>query len=93
MRYIRDETGWGNPLKPECEIEELTVMEMKELHDGSISASFEYLFNEDGLSKNDRSHILVGSVLIGPYGRLIEKQLKETHRGVAAKRDFQPTFF
>jgi len=67
-------------------------MEMKELHDGSISASFEYLFNEDGLSKNDKSHIIVGSVLIGPYGSLIEKQMKESHRGVAATRDFKPNY-
>ncbi len=67
-------------------------MEMKELHDGSISASFEYLFNEDGLSKNDKSHIIVGSVLIGPYGSLIEKQMKETHRGVAATRDLRVTY-
>ncbi len=67
-------------------------MEMKELHDGSISASFEYLFNEDGLSKNDRTHLIVGSVLISPYGRLIEKQLKETHRGVSATRDFRRSY-
>lgn len=67
-------------------------MEMKELHDGSISASFEYLFNEDGLSKNDRSHLIVGSVLISPYGHLIEKQLKETHRGVSATRDFRASY-
>ncbi len=67
-------------------------MEMKELHDGSISASFEFLFNEDGLSKNDKSHIIVGSALISPYGRLIEKQMKETHRGVSATRDFKPNY-
>jgi len=67
-------------------------MELKELHDGSVSASFEYLFNEDGLSKNDKSHIIVGSVLISPFGRLIEKQMKETHRGVAATRDFKPVY-
>ena len=68
-------------------------MEMKELHDGTLSASIEYLFNEDGLSKNDKSHIIVGSALISPYGRLIEKQLKETHRGVSATREFRTKYF
>lgn len=90
LDFIHEETGWGRNLRPDIEIEELTIMEIKEFHDGSCNVSFEYMFNEDGFSKNDRSHILVGSVLIGPYGRLVEKQLKETHRGVAAKREFQP---
>ncbi|HUU89346.1 MAG TPA: hypothetical protein VMX17_16550 [Candidatus Glassbacteria bacterium] len=90
LKYIHDETGWANPLRPDFEIEELTIMEIIEQHDGSCTVSFEYMFNEDGLSKNDRSHILVGSVLIGPFGRLIQKQLKATHKGVAAKLSYTP---
>ena len=65
-------------------------MEMKEANDGSCSVSFEYLYNEDGFSRSDKSHILVGSVIIGPTGKLIEKQLKETHRGISCEKSFQP---
>ena len=64
-------------------------MEIKEFSDGSCKVDFEYLFNEDGFAKNDRSHILVGNVLIGPTLKIIEKQLKETHRGVAATEVFR----
>jgi len=47
------------------------------------------MFNEDGFAKNDRTHILVGNVVISPTGKLLQKQLKETHRGVAAERVFK----
>ena len=66
-------------------------MEMVEDRDGTRSVSFEYMFNEDGFSKNDKTHILMGSVTIGPTGKLLQKQLKETHRGVAAERNYQTT--
>ncbi len=65
-------------------------MEMIEERDSTRSVSFEYMFNEDGFSKNDRTHILVGSVTISPTGKLLQKQLKETHTGVAAERKYQP---
>lgn len=65
-------------------------MEMVEDRDGTRSISFEYMFNEDGFSKNDKSHILVGSATIGPTGKLLQKQLKESHCGVAAERKYQP---
>ena len=90
LDFIHQETGWGNPLRPHIEIEELTIMEMKEGNDGSCSVSFEYLFNEDGFSRSDKSHILVGSVMISPTGKLIEKQLKETHRGISCGKVFEP---
>ena len=90
LGFIQQETGWGDPLKPHIEIEELTIMEMKEGNDGSCSVSFEYMFNEDGFSRTDKTHILVGSVMIGPTGKLIEKQLKETHRGISCNKVFEP---
>ena len=31
-----------------------------------------------------------GSATIGPTGKLLQKQLKETHCGVAAERKYQP---
>ncbi|MFW9922633.1 MAG: hypothetical protein ACFFDW_05000 [Candidatus Thorarchaeota archaeon] len=93
MDFIHDETGFGDPLRADMEIEELTIMEIKEEHDGSCAVSFEYMFNEDGFSKNDRTHIFVGSVLISPYGRLLQQQLKETHRGVSATRKARSKLF
>ncbi len=89
LSFIHLETGWGNPLQPHYELEELTIMSLVEERDGSRNVSFEYLFNEDGFSKNDKSHILVGNVIIGPTGKFVHKQLKETHRGVAAQRSFK----
>jgi hypothetical protein len=90
LDYIHEETGWGLPLQPHYELEELTIMEMVEERDGTRSVSFEYLFNEDGFSKNDKTHILMGSATIGPTGKLLQIQLKETHSGVAAERKYQP---
>ena len=65
-------------------------MEMVEERDGTRSVTFEYTFNEDGFSKNDKTHILVGNVTISPTGKLLQKQLKETHIGVAAERKYEP---
>jgi hypothetical protein len=48
------------------------------------------LFNEDGFSKNDKTHILVGNIVISPTGKVLSTQLKETHRGVAATRSYEP---
>ncbi|NHJ86281.1 MAG: hypothetical protein FK734_12530 [Asgard group archaeon] len=90
LDFIHLETGWGNPLHPHYELEELTIMEMMEERDGTRSVSFEYMFNEDGFSKNDKTHILVGSLIIGPTGKILQKQLKETHRGVAAEKRYIP---
>ncbi|MGC9781360.1 MAG: hypothetical protein HZR80_19115 [Candidatus Heimdallarchaeota archaeon] len=64
-------------------------MEMIEDRDGTRTVSFEYMFNEDGFSKNDKTHILVGSAAIGPTGKLLQKQLKETHCGVAAEKKYK----
>ena len=89
LSYIHEETGWGNPLQSHYELEELTIMALVEERDGSRNVSFEYLFNEDGFSKNDKSHILVGNVIISPTGKLVYRQLKETHRGVAAQKLFK----
>ena len=90
LEYIHEETGWGQPLQPHYELEELTIMEMVEERDGTRSVTFEYTFNEDGFTKNDKTHILVGNVTIGPTGKLLQKQLKETHSGVAAERTYEP---
>lgn len=46
------------------------------------------MFNEDGFSKNDKTHILVGNIVISPTSKILNIQLKETHRGVAATRSY-----
>ena len=92
MDYIHEATTWGFPLRADIEIEELTILDIKELNDGSCNVNFEYLYNEDGFSKNDCTHILSGEVLINPHGIIIQKYLKETHRGVAAKKEFNLRF-
>jgi hypothetical protein len=49
------------------------------------------MYNEDGFSKNDKTHILVGNVVISPTNKLLSTQLKETHRGVAATKIYEPS--
>jgi hypothetical protein len=90
LAFIHTETGWANPLDPRCEFEELTIMEIIEENDDSCVVSFEYLFDEDGFSQYDKTHLLVGSVKINPNGQIIHKQLKETHTGEAAELLYQP---
>ncbi|NHJ46998.1 MAG: hypothetical protein FK733_04340 [Asgard group archaeon] len=89
LDYIHEETGFANPLHPHYEIEELTILELRTERDGTQYVSFEYMFNEDGFSKNDKTHILVGNVVISPTGKILNTQLKETHRGVAATRVYE----
>ena len=50
------------------------------------------MFNEDGFAKNDRSHILVGTIIIGPTNKVLEKKLKETHCGVSAIMKYEPKY-
>ena len=64
-------------------------MEISTDRDGSQEVSFEYMYNEDGFSRNDKSHILVGNILISPTGVIIKNYLKETHRGAAAQKRFK----
>ena len=93
LDFIHEETGFGNPLQPHYEIEELTILELREERDGTRYVAFEYMFNEDGFSKNDKTHILVGNIVISPTGKILSTQLKETHRGVAATRSYEPKTF
>jgi len=80
------ETGWGNPLRPHCEIENLYLRETKELPEGPLQVEFQYNFDEDGWSQYDKTHVLKGMVIIDAEGKLIESTLKEIHTGIAANR-------
>lgn len=88
LDYIYSETGLGKTPREQCEVEELTVMHIKDLGDGSSEVSFEYMFNEDKFSLVDKSHLFVGQVVINRSGQLLEKQLEETYTGSGCQRKF-----
>ena len=54
LDFLHSETGWGNPLRPHCEFEELTLGEIERLLDDRIKVAFRYLFDEDGFSQYDK---------------------------------------
>ncbi|MFX0139053.1 MAG: hypothetical protein ACFFDN_35760 [Candidatus Hodarchaeota archaeon] len=82
LEFIHSETGWGAPLRPYCEFEELHIKEIKEKDDGSYVVAFKYHFDEDGFSQYDKTHILEGKGRMDPNGELLEWSLEETHTGV-----------
>jgi hypothetical protein len=90
LEFLHEETGWGNPLKPHCEFEELNIQEMKEKPDGSYIINFKYNFDEDGFSQYDKTHLLKGLVEISSSGALIKKTLEQVHAGVATNRKYKP---
>jgi len=81
--FIHSETGWGNPLRPYCEFEELTLGDIEQLLDDKIKVTFRYLFDEDGFSQYDMTHVLDGEVTIEVTGEITDFVLKEIHTGVA----------
>ena len=84
LEFVHTETGWGNPLRPHCEVEVLYLRETKELPVGNLKVEFQYNFDEDGWSQYDKTHVLKGMVIIDAEGKLIESTLKEIHTGIAA---------
>ncbi len=84
LNFVHTETGWGNPLRPHCEIENLYLRETTELPEGNLKVEFQYNFDEDGWSQYDKTHVLMGMVIIDAGGKLCESTLKETHTGIAA---------
>ncbi|MHA2296487.1 MAG: hypothetical protein ACXAEU_00760 [Candidatus Hodarchaeales archaeon] len=90
IEFIHSTTGWGNPLRPHCELEDLVLKEIKKSPNGNFSVEFEYRFDEDSFSQYDKTHVLEGRVTIDTGGRIIEKALEETHRGVAAIKEHEP---
>ncbi len=84
LDFLHSETGWGNPLRPNCEFEELTLGEIERLLDDKIRVTFRYHFDEDGFSQYDKTHVLDGDVIIDVSGEISEFELKEIHTGVAS---------
>ncbi len=83
LDFLHSETGWGNPLRPNCEFEDLTLGEIERLHDDKIRIMFRYLFDEDGFSQYDKTHVLDGEVTIEVSGEINVFVLKEIHTGIA----------
>lgn len=79
--FIHSETGWGNPLKPQCEFADLFLDKIERLPEDKVKVTFRYFFDEDGFSQYDRQHILEGFVVIDTTGAIIESTLEETHTG------------
>ena len=87
LNFIHSETGWGNPLRPGCEFEDLFLNEIERLPDGRIRVVFRYVFDEDGFSQYDKGHVLEGMVLIDKAGGILESTLEETYTGPATVYD------
>lgn len=87
LDFIHTETGWGNPLRPHCEFEDLKLREIERLPDDQIRVKFRYHFDEDGFSQYDKTHVLDGRLVVGTTGRILESTLEETHTGPATNFD------
>lgn len=87
LDFIHSETGWGTPLRPLCEFEDLFLDAAKTISDGKIKVTFRYHFNEDGFSQYDKTHILEGAVVISTSGAVLDFTLEETYTGPATTND------
>jgi hypothetical protein len=79
--FIHSETGWGNPLKPQCEFGSLWLDKIEKIPEDKVKVTFRYFFDEDGFSQYDKHHILEGFVVIDTTGAIIESSLEETYTG------------
>ena len=88
LELIHSKTGWGNPLRSHCEIEDLYIQTIQEFPDGKQIATFRYIFDEDGFSQYDKTHVFDGSLTIAS-GNFIKIEMEEVHAGVAAIRRYK----
>ncbi len=89
MELIHSKTGWGDPLRPHCEIEDLYIRNIQEGSDGKQIVNFRYIFDEDGFSQYDKTHVFDGSLTI-ESGNLFKLEMEEVHAGVATNRRYKP---
>ena len=83
LDYIHTETGWGNPLQPGCEFEDLKIVKINELSRDVKEVIVEYWFDEDGFSQYDKTHELKGRFEVSSDGEIIKAELEETFTGPA----------
>ncbi len=87
LDFIHSETGWGDPLRPYCEFEDLFLDEPESLEDNGTRVTFRYTFDEDGFSQYPKSHHLEGMIAIDVTGKIVESTLEETYTGPACVLD------
>jgi len=86
LEEIHQKTGWGDPLRPHCEIEDLTIRDIKQEDDETQIFNFQYIFDEDGFSQYDKTHVFEGTAIVTSNGTVIKIDLEEIHTGVATIR-------
>ena len=89
LELIHSRTGWGNPLRPYCECEDLYIRNIEECPDRKQITTFRYIFDEDGFSQYDKTHVFDGSLTI-VNENLFNLEMEEIHAGVAAIRRYTP---
>ena len=87
LNLVHSETGWGDPLRPQCEFEDLYLDEPENLADDRTRVTFRYYFDEDGFSQYDKGHVIEGTVVVDTTGAIIEYTLEQTHKGPATLLD------
>jgi len=87
LDFIHTETGWGSPLQPYSEFEDLFLDEIERLPNDRIRTIFRYRFDEDGFSQYDKSHTLEGKIVISSTGMILESKLEETYTGPATTNE------
>ena len=87
LDFVHSETGWGNPLRPGCEFEDLFLDEPEKLEGDRLRVTFRYSFDEDGFSQYPKDHRLEGMVVIDATGKIVESKLEETFTGPATTMD------
>jgi len=87
LDFIHKETGWGDPLKSQCEFEDFYLRGIKKLENENLLILIEYHFDEDGFSMYPRVHILKGEVEIDKEYNIVSFKLEETYTGPASVED------
>ena len=87
LDFVHTETGWGNPLRPQCEFEDLFLDDPEKLENGTTRVTFRYTFDEDGLSQYPKGPHLEGMVVVDASGKIVESKLEETYTGPATTMD------
>ncbi|MFX0093016.1 MAG: tetratricopeptide repeat protein, partial [Candidatus Hodarchaeota archaeon] len=88
LEFIHKDSGCGKPRIPHCHFEDLNLERIEEYSDGVRMIIFNYMFDEDGFSQYDKTIGFKGWAKIDTNGKLVEKELKVVHIGVAAH--FEP---
>jgi len=89
MELIHAKIGWGNPLRPYSEGEDLKITKIKNFPDGKQTIDFRYIFDEDGFSQYDKTHVFDGTLTI-KIESIPQIVMEEIHTGVATILRYNP---